>query len=88
MAGLFFLSPNYPWYYLAVVPFIPIGGGAPAWALTIGALLLNLLYPDFGARFLLWKGVISLSFLIAVLASTKGSARLSVSIQRYFRWIR
>ena len=40
MAGLFFLSPNYPWYFLAVVPFIALGrrraglghdaGGAPA----------------------------------------------------------
>ena len=69
MAGLFFLSPNYPWYYLVVVPFIPIGGGAPAWALSIGALLLNLLYPDYDARFLIWKGVISVAFLIALAAT-------------------
>ena len=37
MAGLFFLSPNYAWYFLAVVPFIALGGGAPAWAMTLAA---------------------------------------------------
>src|SRR5262249_33558213 len=50
MTGLFFLSPTYPWYYLVVVAFIPLGGGAPAWAMTIGATLLYLLYPDYDAR--------------------------------------
>ena len=30
MAGLFFLSPNYPWYFLAIVPFIALGG-TPMW---------------------------------------------------------
>ena len=39
-AGLVLLSPNYAWYFLAVVPFIPLGGGAPAWAMTLGAILL------------------------------------------------
>jgi len=86
--GLFFLSPNYPWYFLVVVPFIPIGGGAPAWALSIGALLLNLLYPDSDARFLLWKGVISISFLLAVLAGTGWSAWWQTPIERVFRWTR
>ena len=34
------MSPNYAWYFLALVPFIPLGAGAPAWALTLGAFLL------------------------------------------------
>jgi hypothetical protein len=87
MAGLFFLSPNYPWYFLVVIPFIPIGGGAPAWALSLGAILLNLLYPDYDARFLLWKGVISGAFLIAVLAAF---IREPLSFQRpeALRWTR
>src|SRR5262249_26977118 len=71
MAALFFLTPNYPWYFLVVVPFIPIGGGAPAWVLTLGAILLNLLYPDLDSRFLIWKGVISIGFLIAVAATMR-----------------
>jgi alpha-1,6-mannosyltransferase len=69
LAGLFFLSPNYPWYFLVVVPFISIGGGAPAWTLSLGAFLLYLTYPDYASRFLIWKGVISGTFLVAVLVT-------------------
>ena len=54
MAALFLLSPNYPWYFLAVVPFIALGGGAPAWAMTLAAILLYkpLMLPD---NDLAWK---------------------------------
>jgi len=38
---LFLLSPNYPWYFLVVTPFVALVGGAPVWALTIGAVLLQ-----------------------------------------------
>jgi len=36
VAALFFLSPNYPWYFLVLVPFIPFLHGArsvPVWVL-------------------------------------------------------
>jgi hypothetical protein len=68
MAGLFFLSPNYPWYFLAIVPFLPLVGSAPAWVLTIGAFVLYPLWPDddFDAHYLIWKGVFSVGFLAAV----------------------
>jgi hypothetical protein len=69
LAGLFFLSPNYPWYFLVAAALIPIGGGAPAWASSVGAILLYLLYPDYDARFVLWKGVASGVFLIAIVIS-------------------
>jgi hypothetical protein len=88
MAGLFFLSPNYPWYYLVVIPFIPIGGGAPAWVLSIGALLLNVVYPDYAARFLIWKGVISVAFLIAVAATIKWRAPSFIRTQGQPQWPR
>jgi hypothetical protein len=88
MAGLFFLSPNYPWYYLVVIPFIPIGGGAPAWALSIGALLLNIVYPDYAARFLIWKGVISVAFLIAVAATITWRAPSFIRTQGLPQWPR
>jgi alpha-1,6-mannosyltransferase len=88
MSGLFFLSPNYAWYFLVVVPFIPIGGGAPAWALSIGALLLYLLYPDYTARFLIWKGVISIAFLLAVLAGTSWRTSWHAPMERALRWTR
>lgn len=41
MAFLFLLSPNYPWYFLALTPFVALVGGAPVWALTVGAVVLQ-----------------------------------------------
>jgi alpha-1,6-mannosyltransferase len=67
-AGLFFASPNYAWYFLALVPFLTFGTGAPVWALTLGAFLLYrpvlLPYND-----LAWKTAATLPFLIALLAT-------------------
>jgi hypothetical protein len=65
MAGLFLLSPNYPWYVLAAVPFTVLGGGAPAWGLTLGAILLYRpwLLPE---NDLAWKTLATLPFLLTV----------------------
>jgi hypothetical protein len=41
LAGLVLLSPNYPWYFLVLVPFLALFGNAPTWAATIGAILLT-----------------------------------------------
>jgi hypothetical protein len=34
-------SPNYPWYFLVVTPFVALCGSPPAWVVSIGALLLS-----------------------------------------------
>jgi hypothetical protein len=64
-AGLFLMSPNYAWYFLVLVPLIPLGAGAPAWALTLGAFLLYrpifLPYND-----LIWKTLATAPFLLAL----------------------
>lgn len=39
-AGVFALSPGYPWYYLCLVPFVALFGAPPLWAATIGCYLL------------------------------------------------
>jgi hypothetical protein len=64
--GLVLMSPNYPWYFLALVPFIPLGAGAPAWALTLGAFFLY--RPIFFASHneLIWKSLATLPFLLAL----------------------
>jgi hypothetical protein len=68
-AGLFLMSPNYAWYFLALVPFIPLGVGTPAWApvwaLTLGAFLLYrpLFVPH---NELTWKTLATLPFLLAI----------------------
>ncbi len=38
---LLLLSPRYPWYFLAIMPFVALQGGATLWAASIGALLLQ-----------------------------------------------
>ena len=83
MAGMFALSPNYSWYFLIIVPFVVLGGGAPAWAMTLAAPLLYkpLILPD---NDLAWKTLALLPFVIAVaftllrgrqLAHTQGASR-------------
>jgi hypothetical protein len=41
LTALLLISPNYPWYFLAITPFVALQGGAPVWAASIGALLLQ-----------------------------------------------
>jgi len=38
---LLLLSPNYPWYFLAVTPFVALFGSWPNWFVSIAALLLT-----------------------------------------------
>ena len=38
---LLLLSPNYPWYFLAITPFVALCGFPPTWVVSIGALLLT-----------------------------------------------
>ena len=64
--GLVLLSPNYAWYFLALVPFIPLGAGAAGWALTLGAFLLYrpiYLGPD---NDLIWKSLATAPFLLVL----------------------
>jgi len=41
LVALLLISPNYPWYFLAITPFVALQGGAPVWAASIGAVLLQ-----------------------------------------------
>lgn len=85
MAGLFFLSPNYPWYVLAVVPFTVLGGGAPAWATTLAAVLLYrpLALPE---NDLFWKSLATLPFVIAAASALLPRGGLVTRMQRAFPW--
>jgi alpha-1,6-mannosyltransferase len=38
---LLLLLPKYPWYFLAITPFLALRGGAVVWAASTGALLLQ-----------------------------------------------
>ncbi|WP_051390189.1 DUF2029 domain-containing protein [Bradyrhizobium sp. Ec3.3] len=41
LVTLLLLSPNYPWYFLVITPFVALCGSAPTWVASIGALLLS-----------------------------------------------
>jgi alpha-1,6-mannosyltransferase len=41
LIALLLLSPNYPWYFLVVMPFVALCGSPPTWVASIGALLLS-----------------------------------------------
>jgi alpha-1,6-mannosyltransferase len=77
-AGLFLLSPNYAWYFLALVPFLALGAGASAWALTLGALFLY--RPAFlPENDLAWKTIATIPFLIAAAATFAARTRANRS---------
>ena len=38
---LLFLSPNYPWYFLIITPFVALVGTPPTWFVSIAALMLS-----------------------------------------------
>ncbi len=80
MAALFFLSPNYPWYVLAVVPFIVLGGSTPAWAMTLGAILLYkpAMLPE---NDLAWKTIATLPFVLAVAARLLPGASIAAFLR-------
>ncbi len=67
--GLFVLSPNYPWYYLPLVPFVVLGGGDVIWATTILAMGLHAWWPtpdDQPFRFLFWKTVLNGGWMLTL----------------------
>jgi alpha-1,6-mannosyltransferase len=74
-AGLFFISPNYAWYLLALVPFLALGAGAPVWAFTLAAFFLYrpIVLP---ANELAWKTLATLPFLIAIAATLIARGRI------------
>ncbi len=67
--GLFVLSPNYPWYYLPLVPFVVFGGGNVIWVTTIFAILLHTWWPtpnDQPMRFMVWKSVLNGGWMLTL----------------------
>ncbi|TBW33423.1 hypothetical protein EYW49_20370 [Siculibacillus lacustris] len=72
LVGLFFLSPNYPWYYLALVPFVSLLDGGILWVATLSATLLHVWWPtpdDQVTRFLIWKTVMNGAWIAALVGT-------------------
>jgi hypothetical protein len=66
LVALLLLSPNRPWHFLPIMPFVALCGNAPTWVVSIGALLLtNELYWEFHIPKLIIKSILCGSFLLA-----------------------
>jgi hypothetical protein len=62
---LLLVSPNRPWHFLPIVPFVALCGNAPTWAVSIGALLLtNEMYWEFHLPQPVIKSIIFGSLLV------------------------
>ncbi|MDB5377031.1 MAG: hypothetical protein JWR00_1477 [Rubritepida sp.] len=78
-AGVFALSPGYPWYYLCLTPFVVLFGGPHLWAATIaGYLLYDEVRGDPQIAFWIRDGAMNLAVLGALLwtAWRRKAARL------------
>ena len=72
LVGLLLVSPNRPWHFLPIMPFVALCGGAPTWVVSIGALLLtNELYWEFHIPKLIIKSILFGGFLLACIWSAR-----------------
>lgn len=66
-AGVFALSPGYPWYYLCLMPFLVLFGSPPLWAATLaGYFLYDEIRGDPQIAFWIRDGVMNLAVIGAL----------------------
>jgi len=81
---LLLLSPNYPWYFLIVTPFLALCGSPPTWVVSILALLLSeqldwdFYIPRMVTKSLLFGGLLLAWTLMAYRTHTPRSAETGV----------
>ena len=64
---LFFLSPDFPWYYLVLLPFVPLLGSWGAFAMTSAGFLLNdVIDDDYSLGFFTRASIFNALVLIAL----------------------
>jgi hypothetical protein len=74
LAFSFLLSPNHPWYFLMVVPFLALTGSLPGWVLTIGGFALYDVIPsDPEVPFALRDAACNLAVIAAMAVSLRRS---------------
>jgi alpha-1,6-mannosyltransferase len=81
-AFVFLLSPDYPWYWLMLLPFVALLGFAPGWAATIaGFVLYDVIDEGFEIDFALRDTALQLAILATLPFALRGgrAARLTVT---------
>jgi alpha-1,6-mannosyltransferase len=77
---LLLLSPNYPWYFLVITPFLALSGSPSTWVVSIGALLLSeqldwdFYIPRIVTKSILFGGLLLAWALVAWMAHVRRSA--------------
>ena len=85
LIALLFVSPNYPWYFLVITPFVALCGSAPTWVVSIGALLLSeqldwdFYIPRMVTKSILFGGLLLAWALVAWKTRMQRTARLGTS---------
>jgi alpha-1,6-mannosyltransferase len=80
LVALLLVSPNRPWHFMPIVPFVALCGNAPTWVVSIGALLLtDELYWEFHIPKLLIKSILFGGFLLACAWSIRKAHRKQVA---------
>jgi alpha-1,6-mannosyltransferase len=85
-AFLVLLTPHYPWYYLAAVPFLAVyPNSVTLWVLTVGGLQIhdvipNDVVPDYGHRQMVFHSVVLLAILWDWRARTNGKLTLNPGV--------
>jgi len=79
-AGIFALSPNYPWYYLALLPFVALFGTPAFWTATVAAFLLYDIRPhdlgiDFWIRDAAMQGAVFAALLFGLAGRHRAATR-------------
>jgi alpha-1,6-mannosyltransferase len=76
LAFSFLLSPDYPWYFLMVVPFVALTGSPAGWALTIGGFALyDLLAWDPQIHFVVRDTALNLLVIAMIIRAALGAWR-------------
>ena len=71
---LLLVSPNRPWHFLPIVPFVALCGNVPTWVVSIGALLLtNEMYWEFHLPKPVIKSILFGSFLLTCIWSARAA---------------
>lgn len=85
LLALLLLSPNYPWYFLVITPFVALCGSVPTWFVSIGALLLSeqldwdFYVPRILTKSILFGGLLLAWAFVAWKAHMQRAARAKVS---------
>jgi hypothetical protein len=76
IAFLFFLSPDFPWYFLVLLPFVPLIGSWSAFAMTsAGFLLYGITYGPYNLPFIARASLFNGLVVVAIAADLTLAAR-------------